>query len=315
MEKIITIDLTKEIKENKPFIIGHSGENNITEIELILNEEMTKYWVFLDFKLPNGEKFKTEKLNVENNIVRYKIPKYILINEGIIIIQIVLQNDNEIIWKSNNYEGIILYSVNADEDIPDKEDFINDAQKLLNELKEYTKSDIRFVKVNNNELPIIDNAVNVNVPTKVSEIENDLNFTNKQEVDNAIQTAIIGGIGMSKKLLANTVEVVNSESGFITFKNNNGNVVNLESGKTYLLNLDMGGYVPTFIFNYPETFSGTALGSTSFCMPMGTELVFMSLSFDMDTSVAEFKALKTDGTDIGSTIVSMLTTCALYELS
>ena len=130
----------------------------------------------------------------------------------------------------------------------------------------------------------------------------------------AISDGAIAAGGMSKKLIANTVEV-NSGTSHMWFKDSNGNVVKLKSGKTYLLNIDMNGYVMTFVFNYPEDYSDVTLGSTSFCMPQGTELVFMSVFFDYDGEELVFNAFKADGTDIGASLVPMFTAYALYELS
>jgi hypothetical protein len=84
--------------------------------------------------MSNGEKFKSPRLNVEGNKATYTVPPYVLI-EGKLKIQVLFQNEHGKIWKSYKKPFTVRPSINAVEDIPEKEDFIAEAQKLLDEIE------------------------------------------------------------------------------------------------------------------------------------------------------------------------------------
>lgn len=115
--------------------IGRAGENEITQLEITIPEELNTFWAYLDFKISNGATYKTPRLPIENNVIEYDIPSGLIKDGGSLEVQLVLQNENGKIWKSASKKYVVLKSVGAVEDIPFKEDFITEAQKILDSIK------------------------------------------------------------------------------------------------------------------------------------------------------------------------------------
>ena len=61
------------------------------------------------------------------------MPPYVLI-EGKLKLQVLFQNEDGAVWKTYKKPFTVRGSINAVDDIPDKEDFIADAQKVLDEI-------------------------------------------------------------------------------------------------------------------------------------------------------------------------------------
>lgn len=121
--------------------IGRVGENYVAHIEITIPEELNQFWAYLDFMKPNGEKLRTPKIDIVENKIKYAVPLCLLDKNGSIEVQLVLQNENGTIWKSNTRKYVISNSINAVDDIPEseKEDFITEAQKILNSVKPFSK--------------------------------------------------------------------------------------------------------------------------------------------------------------------------------
>ena len=115
--------------------LGRTGESNATQLEITLPEELAQFDVYLDFKKPRKETVRTPRLNVFENKTEYDIPLGLLDAGGDISVQVVVQGDNDYIWKSAVKKFSILQSVDAVNDIAEKEDFIAKAQELLDELR------------------------------------------------------------------------------------------------------------------------------------------------------------------------------------
>ena len=133
-----TINVT--IKDDHTFdcavvTIGRVGENAIAQLEITIPEELNTFWAYLDFKKPKGNKYKTSKLEIQNNIIEFDMPLELLNENGNLEVQLVLQNENGLIWKSATKKFVVLGSVDAVEEIVNQEDFITKAQKILDELK------------------------------------------------------------------------------------------------------------------------------------------------------------------------------------
>ena len=116
------------------YSIARNGEGLTPCLSISIPENLCKYWAYIDFKKPNGETFKTPRIDVADGKIEYNIPHAVLDNEGKLEVQILFQNENNEIWKSYVKEFVVRYSINATDDIPDKQDFITEAQKLLDEL-------------------------------------------------------------------------------------------------------------------------------------------------------------------------------------
>jgi hypothetical protein len=68
---------------------------------------------------------------VNEGKIDYNIPCSVLDVEGELEVQLVFQNEAGDIWKSYVKEFAVRYSINAVDDIPDKPDFIAEAQKVI----------------------------------------------------------------------------------------------------------------------------------------------------------------------------------------
>ena len=115
--------------------LARDGEALVHRFVITIPEKLSSLWPYLDFELPNGEKYKTARLAIEGNVITYDVPAYVLNGNGDLKTQIVLQNENGRVWKSNVKTFHVRYSVNAVDDIPEKEDFIAEAQKILDEVQ------------------------------------------------------------------------------------------------------------------------------------------------------------------------------------
>lgn len=115
-------------------IIGREGEGNATRLELTIPEKLIGCSVYLDFEKPNGEKLRTPKLGIENGKAVYDVVQYLLTDDGDLKVQAVLITDDGKIWKSTVKKYITQNSINAVEEIPDKEDFFLRAQQVFDEL-------------------------------------------------------------------------------------------------------------------------------------------------------------------------------------
>ena len=113
--------------------LGRSGENNITRFEITIPEELTALDPYLDFKKPTGETVRTPRLTIEENKIVYDMPLWLLDTNGKLDVQLIMQD--EYIWKSATKTFTVFKSINAVDDIPEKEDFITEAQKILDEIK------------------------------------------------------------------------------------------------------------------------------------------------------------------------------------
>lgn len=114
--------------------IARDGEGDVIQLEITFPEKLSTWWAYLDFKMSNGEKFKSPRLDVEGNKATYIVPPYVL-REGKLKVQVLFQNESGATWKSYKKPFTVRPSINAVEDIPEKEDFIAEAQKLLDEIK------------------------------------------------------------------------------------------------------------------------------------------------------------------------------------
>ena len=116
-------------------IIARAGENESTELEITLADELCNCWAFLDFRKPDGSTLKTPKLDIIDNKVIYAISSALVDQDGDIEVQLVLQNEQGLIWKSSIKKYTVHGSINATDDIEVPEDFITNAQKILDDMQ------------------------------------------------------------------------------------------------------------------------------------------------------------------------------------
>jgi len=137
MKNIIQINLgTDHTLECTDKVIGRSGEGLVSRLEITVPEPLCDYDAYIDFEKPNGETLRTPRLEVESNVAHYDVPQYLLVENGEIKVQLVFEKAGGKVWKSSKKRYTILKSVNAVDDIPEKEDFISEAQKLIDELNQ-----------------------------------------------------------------------------------------------------------------------------------------------------------------------------------
>ena len=116
-------------------IIGREGEGDILDFEIYITETLRECTIYLDFKKPNGESFRTPELIVQDGVAVYTVAPYLLTDKGVIEVQAVVINDNGDTWKSYVKKCYNLYSINSENvGIPEKEDFMAEARKMLEEL-------------------------------------------------------------------------------------------------------------------------------------------------------------------------------------
>ena len=144
----------------------------------------------------------------------------------------------------------------------------------------------------------------------------------------AISNGAITAGGMSKKLLSSELEPISNaernEYGF-KFKDSQGNYVNLEAGKTYLMLLGFQGYPINFLFNCPDEFGSfddpysLMVNSTPAALKLNN-LTFLSFygGFYKTTNLCDTLILNcydTTGANADASVIGFLTVGRLYELS
>ena len=122
------------------YSIARNGEGLTPCLSVSIPERLCKYWAYIDFKKANGETFKTPRIDIVEGVLSYEIDGAVLDVEGKLEVQIIFQNENNEIWKSYVKEFAVRYSINATDDIPDQQDFITEAQKILDEAVETANS-------------------------------------------------------------------------------------------------------------------------------------------------------------------------------
>ena len=136
MKTVICVNINRDhIYGCDTYFIGRSGENESTQFQIQLEDCLCDSWVYIDFVKPDGTKYKTPRLDIVDNTVIYDVTNELLTNKGTLKAQIVLQNETGIIWKSTVKSYEIIQSIDATDDIPNKEDFITEAQNLLDDIE------------------------------------------------------------------------------------------------------------------------------------------------------------------------------------
>ena len=141
MQDIINATLdTKHFLKCSTYSIARNGEGLAPRFSITIPAGLCTYWAYIDFKKPNGEIFKTPRLDVVNGKIEYDIPSAVLDVEGELEVQLVFQNDKDKIWKSYVKAFAVRYSINATDDIPNKEDFVQYIEQKTDEALEIAQS-------------------------------------------------------------------------------------------------------------------------------------------------------------------------------
>ena len=135
MKRIIRIDLSADhTLECIDKVIGRSGEGLVSRLAITVPSALREYDTYIDFEKPNGETLRSPKLETESGVAYYDLPQYLLDESGEIKVQLVFEKSGGKVWKSSKKRYTILKSINAVVDIPEKEDFFSELQRLIDEL-------------------------------------------------------------------------------------------------------------------------------------------------------------------------------------
>lgn len=165
-------------------VIAYNNENDVSQLEITLDDRLLDYWVFIDFEKPDGTKIKTPKLNTVGNVATYVIPRSLVDQDGSLKAQIVLQNEEDVVWKSSIKTYRVKSSINATDYIPEeeREDFITEAQKLLDEIKENGGGAITDVQVEG--VSVVENKIaNIQLRQAIIDILIEYGLIPGEEVD------------------------------------------------------------------------------------------------------------------------------------
>ena len=125
-----------EVKCNACFI-GRTGENKAEEVRVIVPDCVCDKWLYLDFEKPDGTKFKTPRIDIVDGVGSYMIGGNLVDTAGMLKIEAVLQDGNGVCWKSEKREYYVSKSIGATKVVEEANpDFISQAQKLLDEIKQ-----------------------------------------------------------------------------------------------------------------------------------------------------------------------------------
>ena len=137
MVDIICINITDtHIFECQTDTIARSGEASTPILQITFPKRFVDHWPYLDFKKPNGETFRSPRLDTDGNVALFPMPLYLLDTDGTLEVQFISQDESGLVWKTYTKKFNVKYSINAVEDIPEKEDFIATAQKALDDVNE-----------------------------------------------------------------------------------------------------------------------------------------------------------------------------------
>lgn len=153
MNNEIIIKLSNDRRiECSSSIIGKTYENEATILKFNLIGEMIDKNFYIEFEKPDGTKLVTPKLEVKldeseiiktHGTVEYAIPNSLLDMIGELKMEVVLRNDDGLVFKTFTYTFNILNSINASEEIPEAyPDFVSEAQKVMDLIKTEGKGDL-----------------------------------------------------------------------------------------------------------------------------------------------------------------------------
>jgi len=115
--------------------IGRQGENECTQLEITLEECLCNSWVYLHFEKADGETKATPKLNIIDNVVTYVIGNDLLKVAGDLKVFVELHKETGLVWRSSIKTYTVLDQFDGTEQIENKEDFLTEAQKTLDDVE------------------------------------------------------------------------------------------------------------------------------------------------------------------------------------
>ena len=95
--------------------IARKGENKATVLRLKLTDEMLDKFIYIDFEKPDGTKVKSERLAVDltNKTADCPITNQLTDVVGIMLVEIVIEDTDNLVWKSYSKKYYITESIGA----------------------------------------------------------------------------------------------------------------------------------------------------------------------------------------------------------
>ena len=101
----------------KTDVIGRAGEGNVTQMEFKIPSKLCSCSLYLDFEKPNGETYRTPKIEIVDGVATYNVQPFVLTDSGEIKVQAVFEKASGEIWKSEIKMYANRKSINVSEDI------------------------------------------------------------------------------------------------------------------------------------------------------------------------------------------------------
>lgn len=232
-------------------IIGKTNENISTTLKFILVNEMADKNFYIEFEKPDGTKLSTPKLDIltseEIFYVNYLIPNSLLDQEGNLNVEVILRDNEGLVFKSFTIKFTILKSINATEEIEENfPDFVSEAQKVIDLIE--TTGDGKSYLSNDGTYKEVKSSGNVewedieNRPTSLSEFENDEGFiTSFTESDPTVPSYV-------KDISLEDIEKWNNQGSSTKDYNELSNkpitnILGTEDTPIYLRELQTGAYL------------------------------------------------------------------------
>lgn len=145
MKNIIEVNICSDHTwESAVSVIGRIGEGGITTFNITFaKDEMLNCNAYIDFEKPDGEKYRSSKINVIDNVAVYDLPAYLLTDKGKLKVQLVLEKSSGEIWVSSIKTYMILDSINGCNEIPN----IPVGKIELTDTKEYDIKQYAYAQV------------------------------------------------------------------------------------------------------------------------------------------------------------------------
>jgi len=117
--------------------IARKGENKASALRLKLTDEMLDKYIYLAWEKPNGDKIKTGMLtvDVENKTADFYITNQLTDEVGLIMVEIVIESADGLVWKSYSKRYYIADSIDAVVELsPEKVDWLTQTEVKLEKL-------------------------------------------------------------------------------------------------------------------------------------------------------------------------------------
>lgn len=228
MENIININCeTREITSKSKIFLGVSNENNIETLKIKLNESIIEEESIpiLDIEFPDMQKASIVMNRKDEKTAEILVKSSLLTQAGLLNLQFLLSNSNEINFKSEIFSMLVKQSINAtatiEEDYSTIIDFFKDEiENLKEEIKNLGAADFTEInkKIENIEqtirdLPSFDDTEIQNIlkdtKDKIEQIQQEQNKQKKDILTNTNKITLLETQSGSKiNLSINTTDYV-----------------------------------------------------------------------------------------------------------